>query len=93
MGIDVKFSGAGSKIDIKVKDGDSCAKVGGKGAVYIHGEDGAIFQPSVSMDGTLTWTNDKNLPNPDPVNIKGPKGDKGDVGPAGPQGERGPEGP
>lgn len=93
MGIDVKFSSMGSKINVKVKDDDSCAKVGGKGAVYIRGEDGAIFMPDVSTDGTLTWTNDKELPNPDPVNIKGPKGDKGDTGERGPQGERGPEGP
>jgi hypothetical protein len=84
MGIDVKFSGAGSKIKVPMKDDDSCAKVGSKGAVYIRGEDGAIFQPDVSSDGTLTWTNDKGLPNPDPVNIKGPKGDKGDTGAQGP---------
>ena len=37
------------------------------------GENGATFTPSISEDGTLSWTNDKNLPNPAPVNIKGPK--------------------
>lgn len=41
------------------------------------GENGATFTPDVSSDGTLSWTNDKNLPNPDPVNIKGPQGDTG----------------
>ena len=51
------------------------------------GEDGATFTPSVDDSGNLSWTNDKNLPNPDPVNIKGPKGDTGE------QGEQGDPGP
>ena len=33
-----------------------------------------IFIPSVDADGWLSWTNDGGLPNPDPVNIKGPPG-------------------
>ena len=41
------------------------------------GKDGATFTPSVDEDGNLSFTNDKSLPNPDPVNIKGPKGDTG----------------
>lgn len=49
------------------------ASSGGGGS----GEDGATFFPSVSDDGTLSWTNDKELPNPEPVNIKGPKGKDG----------------
>lgn len=56
------------------------------------GENGATFIPSVSADGTLTWTNDGGLDNPAPVNIKGPKGATGDTGPEGPQGETGPQG-
>ena len=63
---------------------------------------GATFIPSVSDDGVISWTNDKELPNPEPVNIKGVKGDKGDkgdtgangaTGATGPQGEQGPQGP
>ena len=63
------------------------------------GENGATFTPSVDDSGNLSWTNDKGLPNPDPVNIKGPKGDtgatgeQGATGPQGPQGETGPQGP
>lgn len=38
------------------------------------GEDGATFTPSVSAAGVISWTNDKGLPNPTPVNIKGPQG-------------------
>ena len=41
------------------------------------GENGATFTPSVSQDGTLSWTNDKGLDNPEPVNIKGPQGVQG----------------
>lgn len=44
------------------------------------GEPGVTFTPSVSLEGIISWTNDGGLPNPDPVNIKGPKGDTGDPG-------------
>lgn len=53
------------------------------------GDDGATFIPSVSADGMITWTNDKDLPNPEPVNIKGVKGDKGDAGSPGADGKDG----
>lgn len=35
-------------------------------------ENGATFTPSVSESGVISWTNDKGLENPTPVNIKGP---------------------
>lgn len=54
-----------------------------------YGEDGATFTPSVSEDGTLSWTNNKGLTNPNPVNVKGPTGDTGSTGPQGPQGDKG----
>lgn len=53
------------------------------------GEDGATFTPSVSAEGVISWTNDKGLENPTPVNIKGPTGDKGDTGATGPTGPKG----
>ena len=37
----------------------------------LEGEDGATFIPNVSDDGIISWTNNKNLENPKPVNIKG----------------------
>lgn len=40
-------------------------------------ETGATFTPHITEDGLLSWTNDKNLTNPDPVNIKGPQGNSG----------------
>lgn len=66
--------------------GAKTINIGGKG------DDGATFTPSVSSDGIISWTNDKNLPNPQPVNIKGTKGDKGDKGDRGEQGIQGVQG-
>lgn len=56
------------------------------------GRNGATFTPSVSEDGVISWTNDRDMPNPAPVNIKGVKGDKGDKGEQGIQGVRGDKG-
>lgn len=41
------------------------------------GQNGATFYPEVSEDGVLSWTNDRGLPNPEPVNIKGSPGKDG----------------
>ena len=43
-------------------------------------EPGATFTPHVDENGNLSWSNDQNLPNPEPVNITGPQGPKGDKG-------------
>lgn len=52
--------------------------VGKIGAETINiGEDGATFFPSVSEEGVISWTNDKELPNPEPINIKGKTPQKG----------------
>lgn len=58
---------AESVIDLEEKSGEQ-------------GTDGATFTPSVSADGTLSWTNDKGLGNPPSVNIKGPAGPQGENG-------------
>ncbi len=36
--------------------------------------DGTTFTPSVSAEGVISWTNNGNLANPSPVDIKGPQG-------------------
>ena len=60
---------------------------GAPGADGAPGQDGApgvngvTFTPSVSEDGTISWTNDGNLQNPDSVNIMGPQGAQGNAGP------------
>lgn len=97
-----------SQLDTEAKESlvaavNEVAKSGGSGGDSSqNGEDGATFTPSVTEAGMLSWTNDKGLENPAPVNIKGPKGDtgeqgiqgeKGDTGPQGPQGEQGIQGP
>lgn len=56
------------------------------------GEKSATFIPSVSETGIISWSNDGGLPNPTPVNIKGPQGEKGLQGEQGPQGNIGPQG-
>ncbi len=56
------------------------APSGGAGIPGADGEDGATFTPTVAEDGTLSWSNDKGLPNPTPVSIKGPQGEKGTDG-------------
>lgn len=38
---------------------------------------GATFTPTVDDAGNISWVNDKNLPNPETINIKGPQGDPG----------------
>lgn len=64
------------------------------GPAGANGPMGAVFTPTVSSSGIISWTNNGGLTNPDSVNIRGPKGEKGDsiIGPIGPQGERGPAG-
>lgn len=44
------------------------------------GADGATFSPQMDGSGNLSWVNDKGLPNPQTVNLRGDKGDKGDKG-------------
>lgn len=48
-----------------------------------NGENGATFSPQIDGSGNLSWVNDKGLPNPETVNIRGDKGEKGDKGDSG----------
>ena len=77
-------------------------KDGRPGAAGAPGATGTTFTPSVSADGTLSWTNDGGKENPASVNIKGPQGVqgpqgkpgvKGETGAAGAPGPEGPQGP
>lgn len=47
------------------------------------GESGATFIPTVSEEGIISWENNKGLPNPPSVNIKGPPGENGTGGSSG----------
>ena len=55
----------------------------------VNGTNGATFTPAVDDAGNLSWSNDKDLANPNTVNIKGAKGDKGDKGDTGAKGADG----
>ena len=37
----------------------------------------AIYYPSVNENGVLSWTNDLDYENPEPINITGPQGEQG----------------
>lgn len=65
---------------------------GAKGDQGEAGKSGATFKPYVDAEGNLSWSNDGSLPNPEPVNIKGPQGPAGEVGPEGPEGPQGKQG-
>lgn len=58
----------------------------------VSGENGATFIPNVSAEGVISWTNDKGLINPTPMNIKGEQGERGLQGIQGLQGEKGEKG-
>lgn len=53
---------------------EASGRKGKDGKDGINGENGATYTPSISEEGILSWTNDKNLPNPEPINIKGQDG-------------------
>lgn len=53
---------------------------GDTGSPGAKGDTGAVFTPSVSSEGIISWTNNGGLQNPSSVNIKGPKGDNGSPG-------------
>lgn len=83
-------------LDFVLPKGDK-GDTGEKGDQGDLGPRGATFTPSVDMEtGMLTWTNDAAMPNPEPVNIRGPEGpqgQKGDTGAQGPKGDKGDTGP
>ena len=80
--INVPFSESGAEFNTNF----------GENSVIQDGQSGATFYPKVSADGIISWTNNRGLPNPDPVNINGEKGDKGDKGERGLQGVQGVQG-
>lgn len=52
--------------------------------------EGATFIPTVSEEGIISWENNRDLPNPEPINIKGPVGERGRQGEKGDTGSPGP---
>ena len=56
------------RMDVKFCQSNDTFSDGFKGAMTVNG---ATYLPHVSDDGMLFWTNDQNLPNPEPVKING----------------------
>lgn len=80
--VSLSKTGRVTTLEITDKNGKQTSKIYDgyspiKGIDYIDGVDGATFTPHVSDDGALSWTNNKYLPNPEPVNIKGADGRDG----------------
>lgn len=83
---DVYGVGAEAPYQIYVYDGlNGCWVNNGsiQGPKGDNGENGATFSPQIDGSGNLSWVNDKGLPNPETVNIRGDKGEKGDKGDSG----------
>lgn len=81
----VTKSGKTATIRISDKNGVTTANV-------LDGNDGPpgiAYIPAVSSEGVISWTNTGGVPNPQSVNIKGPKGDTGETGETGPKGDPG----
>lgn len=78
--------GAAAPYDIYVWDAVHAEWVNNGQLQGPEGETGPYFTPAVSEDGTLSWTNNGNLPNPAPSNIKGEKGNPGTPGAKGDNG-------
>ena len=47
---------------------------GPQGIQGVKGDTGAVYTPTVSQEGIISWTNNGELPNPDPVDVTGPQG-------------------
>lgn len=90
----VSKTGSTATITIKDRNGTTTASVS-------DGATGPVYQPSISDDGVISWSNNGGLANPAAKSIRGPQGERGERGEQGIQGatgatgatgERGPQG-
>lgn len=58
----------------------------------IYARDGVTFIPNVNENGEISWSNNGDLKNPEPRNIKGPQGKRGEKGEKGDKGDTGADG-
>ena len=80
MKLDLSFEQNQQNINVPfAESGGQFSANFGETSVLHDGQNGATVIPSVSADGVISWTNDRELPNPEPVNIKGEKGDSGTI--------------
>lgn len=76
----IKYSSEISSPVLKVKNEETGEWIGIESIKGTKGDTGAVFTPSVSSEGIISWTNDGGLPNPSPQNIRGPQGQNGSPG-------------
>ena len=72
IGDKVDLCGCGIKsFDVDENDNITITLINGKviDLGHIEGASGATFIPHISENKILSWTNDKNLPNPEPVDL------------------------
>ena len=75
MKIDVKFSKSDQSFTAALEETGRCFDADVGEVQIVHDvQNGATFYPSVSDDGIISWTNDRELDNPIPVNIRGKDG-------------------
>ena len=81
MEISVQFKELNKTIDSSISENREHLDASFGETTTIHdGQNGATFIPSVSDEGIISWTNDRELDNPPPVNIKGRDGIDGHDG-------------
>jgi hypothetical protein len=82
MRLDVQFSESNQSFsDVQFSESDQVLQTSFKGVTVLGtGSGGTVFIPSVSEDGIISWENNGDLQNPEPVNIKGRPGQDGNDG-------------
>lgn len=72
--------GSAPPYDIYMWDASANKWVNNGSLQGVKGDDGVTFIPSVTADGTMSWTNNGGMTNPEPVNLRGPAGKDGTNG-------------
>lgn len=75
MKLSVEFSETDAAFATEMAENDQAFSTNMGEITVLHaGQNGATFIPYVSPNGIISWTNDRDFPNPEPVNIKGKDG-------------------
>ena len=69
--------GSAPPYDIYMWDASANKWVNNGSLQGVKGDNGVTFTPAVTADGTLSWTNNGGMTNPEPVNLRGPAGKDG----------------
>lgn len=70
MKMRVTFTDSSTAFGVQMAENSQAFSAEAGEVTVVHdGQNGATFIPAVSDDGILSWTNDRDLPNPEPVKI------------------------